>query len=137
MSTHIKNCLNFGIAQKGGGGGSGLAQIVLSTFLLRGELFGFYPRPLWSVGLQMDIFSSSFFTPPTFCSYPAKKSSSFVPIRPRKAQVFVSLRYRKRRGRVWVFGCVCHRVFLLQVYYRSIVCDFPAVHLFFIEQTWY
>ena len=32
-----------------------------------------------------------------FCSYPAEKSSSCVPTRPRKAQVFVSLRYRKRR----------------------------------------
>ena len=74
----------------------------------------FYPRPLrergstdWlfthapserSVGLQMARFSSSSSsTPPNLCSYPAEKNSSFVPTRPRKAQVFVSLRYRKRR----------------------------------------
>ena len=44
-----------------------------------------------SVGLQMDFFFFSFSsTPPTFCSYPAEKSSSFVPTQPRKAQVFVS-----------------------------------------------
>ena len=30
--THKKNCLNLGIARKGGGGGSGLAQIAWSTF---------------------------------------------------------------------------------------------------------
>ena len=44
-------------------------------------------------------FSSSFSSiPPNFYSYQAEKSSSFVPTQPRKAQVFVSLRYRKRRG---------------------------------------
>ena len=37
-STHIKkNCLNLGIARKGGGG-SRLAQIAWSTFLLKGEI---------------------------------------------------------------------------------------------------
>ena len=36
-STHIKNSLNLGIARKGGGGGSGLAQIAWSTFLKFGH----------------------------------------------------------------------------------------------------
>ena len=91
-----------------------------------------------SVGLQMASFSSSASsssssTPPTFCSYPAEKSSSFVPTWPKKAQVlflpgrkklkfcsypaeksssFFSLRYRNamKWGGMWVLRWVCNLV---------------------------
>ena len=42
--------------------------------------------------------SLSLFSDFQLCSYPAEKSSSFVPTRPRKAQVFVSVRYIKHCG---------------------------------------
>ena len=75
-----------------------------------------------SVGLQKDFFSFSFSsssssTPPTFCSYPAEKSSSFVPTRLRKAQVFVSLRYRKRRGGGGVGLWLCMPSCFLTIYF--------------------
>ena len=77
VSTHIKNCLNFGIAQKGGGV-QGLPKLFWALFLLRGELFGFYPRPLWSVGLQMDIFSSLFLHTSNFLFLPGQKKAQVL-----------------------------------------------------------
>ena len=55
-----------------------------------------------SVGLQMDIFSSS-----------SSSSSSFTPPELCFSQVHnVSVRYRKRHGGAWVFGSVCHLVYI-------------------------
>ena len=60
------------------------------------NLIDFYPRALREEHGSSDghflllfllLFSFSFSTPLTFCSYPAEKSSSFVPTRPKKAQV--------------------------------------------------
>ena len=123
---------------------SGLGQIPLPPCGLNSSkcLFVFTHAPSErSVGLQMDFFFFSFSfsssTPPTFCSYPAEKSSSSVPTRPKKAQVlflpgrkklkfcsypaeksssFVPTWPRKAQvfvswGGAWVFGYVCHLVY--------------------------
>ena len=65
----------------------------------------FLPMPLavaWVFRLTFSPSSSSSPSPSPshlqLCSYPAEKSSCFVPTQPRKTQVFVSVRYRKRCG---------------------------------------
>ena len=63
----------------------------------------FLPMPLavaWAFRLT--------FSPPSSSPSPSSYSSSHL-------QLFVYLRYRKRRGVAWVFGCVCHLVYILML----------------------